>query len=619
MLNSLRTTLIVWVCLCLSACNEQKRVFEESAGDWICVAVYSDNEGSSDHSANLINGSLIRIGQGEFTQLSTGNLMYAGESKYSINPLVIQIDHKDIKFEDKEITSRCRLAGANMLWAHMAERPAKDESRCKYVFDNENGKLSIEKSTVKIEAVVDFLEGVVGFEEVAGPSKIECRRASIGDLLTDAQTSFDLERKRSPKVSKILREEWFNLAATLRSDGDACPKIKSMLTNSRDQPDFVKMANIRVAKNLMSVTSCQLDDDEIDPLKLLAEIGIQPILPEGWRERFYAEGLRSGIARFQAKLIMPGQTTNAGGPSDVDAPRHNPMSIESKDPEGATAPASVVEASQSLPRAPGSPLPSATHRGNAMESASEPPATIDCSADSPQAQAPEERKLLANENRRLTGRSLRVGTRGDVFVVEAALGYDGMCRPSPYQIYVFNHGDQVGTLSPAAMTARTDGAIVGFSQLDEENLQIEVSRYGPSDPACCPSSIERRVIPLSQFGIDRASTDDPSARKLEPAGDHEFAASVTAPSFDCADARSDVENAICSDIDLRRLDGELGRAYSHLLHKLGSDERSVLRAEQRRWIHQREQVCGAVVSCLRDALQARLDTLSTWAPRGGLH
>lgn len=242
--------------------------------------------------------------------------------------------------------------------------------------------------------------------------------------------------------------------------------------------------------------------------------------------------------------------------------------------------------------------------------ASSPSETDHCDADAPGPQAPEEFTLLANGRRHLTGRRLRIGVRGEVFVVEAALGYDGMCRPSPYQIYVFNRGIQVGTLSPKAMIARSDGAIVSFSERDSEHLEVEMAHYTSDDPLCCPSSHEQLIVPLSQFGIGQTVTDarGVSASILDDGSNH--VSERSAPSFDCAKASNDVEHAICSSPELSEIDSEMGRAYGDLVRALDPSGRTELKSEQREWIIRRQHECGGDVPCLNIFLHSRLDDLN---------
>jgi hypothetical protein len=74
-----------------------------------------------------------------------------------------------------------------------------------------------------------------------------------------------------------------------------------------------------------------------------------------------------------------------------------------------------------------------------------------------------------------------------VRVVGAASDYDGMCRPRQYQFFVFSGGDFAGTLSPALMDSRTDGALNGVTLQGARKLQARYARYAAADPLCCPS------------------------------------------------------------------------------------------------------------------------------------
>jgi hypothetical protein len=75
----------------------------------------------------------------------------------------------------------------------------------------------------------------------------------------------------------------------------------------------------------------------------------------------------------------------------------------------------------------------------------------------------------------------------DTYVVRALSGYDGMCRPLGYNVFVFVDGQFAGTISPGTMNSRTDGAgdVQSFATRDSINAAFQ--RYAPTDPLCCPS------------------------------------------------------------------------------------------------------------------------------------
>ena len=89
--------------------------------------------------------------------------------------------------------------------------------------------------------------------------------------------------------------------------------------------------------------------------------------------------------------------------------------------------------------------------------------------------------------------------RDDVEIVGGMRGADGMCRPTMFNLFVFVGGRFAGTLSPAAMIARTD-ASSGVVRLAPPQIAAEFARYAKNDPLCCPSS---RVT--VRYRIDRGS------------------------------------------------------------------------------------------------------------------
>lgn len=76
---------------------------------------------------------------------------------------------------------------------------------------------------------------------------------------------------------------------------------------------------------------------------------------------------------------------------------------------------------------------------------------------------------------------------GQIVLVTATAGYDGMCRPWDFQGFVFAGGRFVGTLAPRPMRSREDGALVGTPHLSADGLSAQFTRYKPTDPLCCPT------------------------------------------------------------------------------------------------------------------------------------
>jgi len=71
-------------------------------------------------------------------------------------------------------------------------------------------------------------------------------------------------------------------------------------------------------------------------------------------------------------------------------------------------------------------------------------------------------------------------------IVRGTVGFDGMCRPSGYQFFVFQNGQFVGTISPTPMEARSSGS-GNINQLYTPEISANFVRYADTDPLCCPS------------------------------------------------------------------------------------------------------------------------------------
>lgn len=101
------------------------------------------------------------------------------------------------------------------------------------------------------------------------------------------------------------------------------------------------------------------------------------------------------------------------------------------------------------------------------------------------------RKAASAEDKRLAGAGwLLVAARlqfAGTSVIQAAAGFDGMCRWSGYQAFVFVNGLYAGTLAPAPMESRSDGALSDVHLYSATNVSASFTRYADSDPLCCPS------------------------------------------------------------------------------------------------------------------------------------
>jgi heat shock protein HslJ len=143
-----------------------------------------------------------------------------------------------------------------------------------------------------------------------------------------------------------------------------------------------------------------------------------------------------------------------------------------------------------------SPKPTAWNTpGRMVPPAPKPPGPADarCRADARPVQLPEDRQV------RDRGWDLIGAFQGgwQTVVIRGAASYDGMCRPSPYQDFVFVRGTFAGTLSPQPMYSRTDGAISRVWLQNGTQLTAEYTRYAASDPLCCPSRMTSVIFDVA--------------------------------------------------------------------------------------------------------------------------
>jgi len=92
-----------------------------------------------------------------------------------------------------------------------------------------------------------------------------------------------------------------------------------------------------------------------------------------------------------------------------------------------------------------------------------------------------------------------------------------------------------------------------------------------------------------------------------------------APSFDCRRASSIVEKEICGVGDLGDLDRGVAQLFAQALSVLSAADVGALRAEQREWLHRRDD-CGDLIhgdppimadvyGCLRERMTERVERL----------
>lgn len=78
-----------------------------------------------------------------------------------------------------------------------------------------------------------------------------------------------------------------------------------------------------------------------------------------------------------------------------------------------------------------------------------------------------------------------------VTMIEAAAGFDAMCRFSPYMVFLFVDGVYAGTVTPVQTWPRGDGALASASLGAGGAVFATYLRYDEADPLCCPREMIR--------------------------------------------------------------------------------------------------------------------------------
>ncbi len=322
----------------------------------------------------------------------------------------------------------------------------------------------------------------------AGFLSSQCVRADVGPMLNELARSLRIAEKGNRAFHALKGEFWFGAMAKIRSE-ERCVGYRRSLESFKNLPDIAADRLIVGQLSLAKLDRCMVASNEVDIGGALAHVGIKISTPPQWKSRLAKLAEKDPIVAIKEVAVILNErgavtknvTTSAilkGGESTLSP---NSPALTTAVPKRTPAPAM---------EAVNPPTPPV----NSIDSQA-----MDCAADAADPRSPEDALVVANGRRFLTGQALRMGSGGAFYVVEAALGFDGSCRPDPYQIYVYYDGKQVGTLSPRAMSPRTTGAILSFSAKDQQHVEIQIARYRPDDPTCCPSNIDKNSVALSKF------------------------------------------------------------------------------------------------------------------------
>jgi len=105
-----------------------------------------------------------------------------------------------------------------------------------------------------------------------------------------------------------------------------------------------------------------------------------------------------------------------------------------------------------------------------------------------------------------------VQRQGGTVVLLAMSFADGMCRPDGYQAFVSVNGTFAGTLAPAPMRARSDGALSTIRLVSETRIVTEFARYAATDALCCPSRVSTVTYRVDRGAAPNVIATDVSTR-----------------------------------------------------------------------------------------------------------
>ena len=199
------------------------------------------------------------------------------------------------------------------------------------------------------------------------------------------------------------------------------------------------------------------------------------------------------------------------------------------------------------------------------------------------------------------------GSNGAVAVLQKTDGGSGIYY---YLVPVTSSGGKI--------QSSTDGYTLGDRlefksiEINSGHVNLAVLMHRDSDPGAQPSWF--RHLDLAYVNGKLVCQTKPCSELDEQAQGSALPplpARDALPSYDCGKAKSATERAICNDEQLRELDGVLGNTYRLILAKATADDRLAIRADEQRWIAERDARCANDSDCIRSYLQARQNLLST--------
>lgn len=146
------------------------------------------------------------------------------------------------------------------------------------------------------------------------------------------------------------------------------------------------------------------------------------------------------------------------------------------------------------------------------------------------------------------------------------------------------------------------GDLIGIGAAISSNVRSQTQAMAPAAAAPVEASQAVDVDPAYDSAMSTKADDYQEPNSDEPLAD----GASTGPSFDCVNASSAVEQMICADPDLARLDKQTAEAFGAV--RTRSMDPGEVAASQGRWRRTVRDVCTDE-ACVEQAYQARLAEL----------
>lgn len=211
------------------------------------------------------------------------------------------------------------------------------------------------------------------------------------------------------------------------------------------------------------------------------------------------------------------------------------------------------------------------------------------------------------------------GNSGDC-LMESSMTLRGKVR-EPEFIFAFTsiapYSPSQAAAAPAAASASAAVPVAATESAPQASTPVQESPAQAPSPARTTVAEAPAPTAASTAAVTPTAAAPQSGLEAQPVPDQKESAQgqqpgtatpvVTAPSFNCAKASTLIEDLICKDENLAKLDVKLASAYAESLKT--SDDKAALKSTQLDWMKSRRNKCTSV-QCLADAYAERIAQIS---------